>query len=78
MNTVKLEHVRRIHDLEAELVRLHLDIIGHAELWGAMSAAGAALKECGRIAHRDIDQDEVAAVRQGQKVLTRPRKGRRR
>lgn len=70
---VAVEHVRRLGDLRAELTSLHLAIIGHPELWGAISAAHAAVEECARIAMRDIDQDEMAALRKARLAKERRR-----
>lgn len=69
--TVDLEDVRRLNDIKAELVRIHLNIIGHPELWGAMRAANAAVDECCQLATRDIDQDQVAALRAARKKQAR-------
>lgn len=45
--------------MEAELTRLHLAEAGHAELWGAISVAQAALKQCWFIANRDRCGDDT-------------------
>lgn len=74
---ISLEHVRKLHDIEADLVTLHLATSYHTELWGAIRAASAALKECGMIAQRDIDQAEVDAYRAARQKAQAPKKKRR-
>jgi len=57
--TVSVDLARSIHDVSAEITNLTLDSMGHAELWGCLRAAGAAVEQCARIAMRDVDHAAV-------------------
>lgn len=52
---ITLEHAKKLHDIQSDLVRLSLNLTGHSEIWGALRAAGAAVEVCARIAHRDYE-----------------------
>jgi len=52
---VRFETVVELQRMEVTLTTMHLREVGHSELWGALSVAQAALKQCWFIANRDAE-----------------------
>ena len=65
---IRRDQARRIVDAGRLLTEVALELVAHPELWGAISAAKAAVERCERIAIRDIEpqnQPEEPAKRKG-------------
>lgn len=52
---VSFDTVQDLQRMEITLTTMHLREVGHSELWGALSVAQAALKQCWFIANRDSE-----------------------
>jgi hypothetical protein len=59
---VQREHVLALNQARGKLTEVALIYTGHDELFGALSAAGAAVESATRIAMRDLDRSPIQAT----------------